>query len=199
MTRKRITAWVLLLFGLSAAALALPLLKERPAIPPPPPEEIPPFVLTRAFALRYDANVLRLALDGRCRMDREFFIVASAPRDRMDGRRELGLLAWPEDLGCPSIRIEDEARFKANLDRCLGQMVRERSHTPLPCLQGPYPGVASWMSLQMPLYRRDAQGLLATVDYGIHCGGHCGGGFRSTLRFDGHAWRLVRVDPTSLS
>lgn len=199
MARKRIATWTVLLLGVCAVALALPLLKERPAIPPPPPEEIPPFVLTHEFALRYDTEVLRLALDGRCRMEREFFIVASPPRDRMDGRRELGLLALPEDLGCPSIHVEDEARFSANVARCLRRMVRERSHTPLPCLQEPYPGIASWMSLEMPLYRRDAQGVMATVDYGVHCGGHCGGGFRSTLRFERGAWRLIRIDPTSLS
>lgn len=199
MTYKRIATWTMLLLGVVAAALTLPLLKVRPTIPPPPPEEITPFVLTREFALQYDVDVLRLALDGRCRMDREFFIVASPPRDRMDGRRELGLLALPEDLGCPSIHVEEGKRFKANVDRCLSRIARERSHSPLPCLQEIYPGMASWMSLEMPLYRRDAQGLMATVDYGIHCGGHCGGGFRSTLRFSGGVWRLVRTDPTWLS
>ena len=61
MTRKRIATWMVLLLGLSAAVLALPLLKERPTIPPPPPEEIPPFVLTREFARQNDAGVLRLA------------------------------------------------------------------------------------------------------------------------------------------
>jgi len=199
MARRRIATWMAFLLGASLVALTLPLFKARPTVPPPPPEEIPPFVLTRAFALQYDAVVLRLALDGRCHMDREFFIVASPPRDRMDGRRELSLLTLPEDLGCPSIRTEDEARFNSNVDRCLSQTARERKHSPLPCLQGTYPGMASWMSLQMPRYGRDAEGLLATVDYGIHCGPHCGGGFRSRLRFKEGAWHLLGTEPTWIS
>ena len=199
MTRKRIATWMLLLLGVSAVALALPLLKARPTLLPPPPTEIPPFVLTSAFAMEYDAHVLRLALDGRCRMEREFFIVASPPRDRMDGRREMGLLAFPKDLGCPSVRFEDEARFDASVHRCLGRMAREQLHSPLPCLQETYPGLASWMSLEMPRYRRDAQGLSATVDFGIHCGPLCGSGWRSTLRLKNGVWRVVGTEPTRIS
>ena len=199
MTRKRVVTWMGVLLGLSAAALARPLLQERPPVLPPPPEDIPPFVLTRAFAAEHDATVLRLALNDRCSMDGEFLIAASPPKDRMDGRRELGLLVLPEDWGCPSVRKEAQAKFYTALDRCSGQMVRERKHSPLPCLQQAYPGLTAWMSLEMPLYRRDAQGLSATVDFGIHCGPHCGAGWRSTLRLEEGAWRLVDMKPTWIS
>lgn len=199
MTRKRIATWMLLLLGLSAAALALPLLQERPPVLPPPPEDIPPFVLTRAFAAEHDATVLRLALNDRCRMDGEFLIAASPPKDRMDGRRELGLLVLPEDWACPSVRKEAHAKFRAELDRCSGQTVREQPHSPLPCLQQAYPGLTAWMSLEMPRYRRDAQGLSASVDFGIHCGPLCGSGWRSTLRLKNAVWCLVGTEPTWIS
>ena len=41
--------------------------------------------------------------------------------------------------------------------------MRDGQHTPLPCLQRWYPGLEAWISLDMPRYLLDSQGLSATV------------------------------------
>ena len=196
MTGKRIAVSMMLMLGVSAAAMVLPLLKERSAIPPPPPDEIPHFVLTREFALQHDATVLRVALGDRCRMDAGLLIAASAPKDRMDGRQKLGLLELPEDWGCPSVRRERPTSFREHVDQCLSRMMRDGQHTPLPCLQRWYPGLEAWISLDMPRYLLDSQGLSATVDFGIHCGPRCGSGWRSRLRLRNGVWHLVGTEAT---
>lgn len=199
MAGKRIATWMMFILGVSAAAMMLPLLKERSAIPPSPPDEIPRFVLTREFALHHDATVLRVALGDRCHMEAGLLIAASVPKDRMDGGQELGLLELPEDWRCPSVRREKPGPFREHVDHCLSRTMHDGQHAPLPCLRQWYPRLTVRISLDMPRYLRDSQGLSATVDFGIHCGPRCGSGWRSTLRLRSGVWRLISTEPTWIS
>ena len=196
----RVMKWAALLSVAVVILLVLPFfIKKQENIQPSSSVDEPSFELTHEFATQNDGSVLRAALASHCNLAGRMYVVLGEPVDKLDGRRSLGALSYPEDIDCDSIQFKNEADFNVEISGCPNSIANELHGNRITCIQKKYPGFSGWLSLDLPAYRYKDGELVAVVDFGVSCGPLCGSGWRATLRWIDGSWRLVATEPAWIS